>query len=391
MGGAQQENGTGGGSMEGLKPVLGMILVQTVFAGMNIIYKLAIDDGMDLRILTAYRHAFATVFLVPVAFILERNSWREITWKVVMFSFLCGLFGGTLAQNLYVVSLKLTSATFAAAMTNLVPAMTFILAALFRLETFTVRTLSGQAKVFGTILGVGGAMVLTFYKGIPLEIWETHVNLVEHNRTVQKQQNEGNQALGSLLAVCCCLCYAIFLTIQAKLSKSFPYHTSSTAMLCFMAMIQSFVFALIMQRDWTQWRFGWDIRLLCVSYSGILSSGMMFTVMAWCIRKKGPLFASVFNPLMLVIVAILSSLLLNEKLHLGSVIGTFLIVLGLYMVLWGKGREPAKVGEMPSDEHEGDEQINVVIDSNSARNSVSAIIDSPRGTNLNLRVIPPII
>lgn len=72
MGGAQQENGTGGGSMEGLKPVLGMILVQTVFAGMNIIYKLAIDDGMDLRILTAYRHAFATVFLVPVAFILER-------------------------------------------------------------------------------------------------------------------------------------------------------------------------------------------------------------------------------------------------------------------------------------------------------------------------------
>lgn len=63
------------------------------------------------------------------------------------------------------------------------------------------------------------------------------------------------------------------------------------------------------------------------------------------------------------------------------------------MVLWGKGREPAKVGEMPSDEHEGDDQINVVIDSNhqSARNSVSAIIDSPRGTNLNLRIIPPII
>lgn len=63
------------------------------------------------------------------------------------------------------------------------------------------------------------------------------------------------------------------------------------------------------------------------------------------------------------------------------------------MVLWGKGREPAKVGEMPIDEHEGDEQINVVIDSNhqSARNSVSAIIDSPRGTNLNLRVIPPVI
>lgn len=78
-----------------------------------------------------------------------------------------------------------------------------------------MRTLSGQAKVLGTILGVGGAMVLTFYKGVPLEIWKTHVNLVEHNSTVvQQQQDEGNQALGSLVAVCCCLCYAIFLTIQ---------------------------------------------------------------------------------------------------------------------------------------------------------------------------------
>lgn len=85
VGGAQQENGSGGGSMEGLKPVLGMILVQTVFAGMNIIYKLAIDDGMDLRILTAYRHAFAIVFLVPVAFILERYLGNNFSCFLISF------------------------------------------------------------------------------------------------------------------------------------------------------------------------------------------------------------------------------------------------------------------------------------------------------------------
>ncbi|KAJ1695837.1 hypothetical protein LUZ63_012535 [Rhynchospora breviuscula] len=386
MGGAAQENGTGG-----LKPVLGMILVQTGFAGMNIIYKLAIDDGMDLRILTAYRYAFATVFLVPLAFLLERKSLKEITWKVVMLSFLCGLFGGALAQNLYVVSLKLTSAIFASAMTNLIPAMTFILAALFRLETLTIRTLSGQAKILGTLLGVGGAMILTFYKGIPLGIWKTHVNILKHNNTVHQQLKEGNQVIGSLLAVCCCMCYATYLIIQAKLIETFPYHTSSTAMLCAMATIQSFAFALILQRDWTQWRFGWDIRLLSVSYSGIVCSGLMFTVMAWCIKKKGPLFASVFNPLMLIIVAILSSLLLDEKLHLGSVLGTFLIVLGLYMVLWGKGREPAKVGEMPSEEQEDDYQINVIIDSSHEcrRDGGTAIVDCEQEPKL--RVGPPII
>lgn len=39
---------------------------------------------------------------------------------------------GTLAQNLYLWSMKLTSAMFTSAMTNLIPAITFILAVLFK-------------------------------------------------------------------------------------------------------------------------------------------------------------------------------------------------------------------------------------------------------------------
>jgi uncharacterized protein (DUF58 family) len=65
--------------------------------------------------------------------------------------------------------------------------------------------------------------------------------------------------------------------------------------------------------------------------------------MAWCVKQRGPLFVSVFSPLMLLMVAVLSSLLLGEKLHLGTALGAVLIVMGLYAVLWGKGREAAKV------------------------------------------------
>lgn len=50
---------------------------------------------------------------------------------------------------------------------------------------------------------------------------------------------------------------------------------------------------------------------------GTLGSGVMFTLVAWCVRMRGPLFVSVFNPLLLVIVAIAGSLLLEEKLHVG--------------------------------------------------------------------------
>ncbi|OEL25299.1 hypothetical protein BAE44_0013682, partial [Dichanthelium oligosanthes] len=45
--------------------------------------------------------------------------------------------------------------------------------------------------------------------------------------------------------------------------------------------------------------------------------------------------------LMLLAVAVLSSLLLGEELHLGSTLGAAPIVVGLYAVLWGKGHEMA--------------------------------------------------
>ena len=57
-----------------MKPAASLVLVQVVFAVMNIFYKLALNDGMDVRVLVAYRYLFATVFLGPLAFFLERYS-----------------------------------------------------------------------------------------------------------------------------------------------------------------------------------------------------------------------------------------------------------------------------------------------------------------------------
>lgn len=58
--------------MEGTMAAVAMVVVQVVFAGVNIFYKLALNDGMDIRILIAYRYLFATAFLAPLAFYLER-------------------------------------------------------------------------------------------------------------------------------------------------------------------------------------------------------------------------------------------------------------------------------------------------------------------------------
>lgn len=58
--------------IHGLKPALTMVVVQVAFAGVNVFYKLAANNGMSLRVIVAYRFIFATAFMVPVAIILER-------------------------------------------------------------------------------------------------------------------------------------------------------------------------------------------------------------------------------------------------------------------------------------------------------------------------------
>ena len=61
--------------IHGLKPVLMMVVASAAFAGVNIFYKLAANDGMSLRVIIAYRLIFASAFTVPVALLLERSIW----------------------------------------------------------------------------------------------------------------------------------------------------------------------------------------------------------------------------------------------------------------------------------------------------------------------------
>ncbi|KAB1206970.1 hypothetical protein CJ030_MR7G008114 [Morella rubra] len=351
--------------LHGSKPAMLMVVVQLSFAGVNVFYKLAANDGMSLRIIVAYRFIFATAFIVPLALLIERKSRPKLTWVVLMQGFLCGLFGGSLAQNLYVQSLVLTSATNASAMANLIPAITFVLAVSFGLERLNLGSISGKAIVLGTLIGIGGAMLLTFYKGAEIDIWTTHVHLLHHGQQQSghlASPGSGNHLFGGILAMGSCLSYASWLIVQAKMSETYPCHYSSTALMCMMGAIQAAVFALCMERDWSQWKLGWNIRLLAVSYTGIVASGFMVTLIAWCVHMRGPLFVSIFSPLMLVAVAIMGSLILDEKLHLGSILGAVLIVCGLYVVLWGKGKEMKKITQLaPSKSFRESELTDIVI------------------------------
>ncbi|KAL3724112.1 hypothetical protein ACJRO7_036176 [Eucalyptus globulus] len=361
--------------MHGVKPAILMVTVQASFAGVNVVYKLAANDGMNLRLVVAYRLLFATAFISPIALFFERKKRPKLTGMVLFQAFCCGFFGGSLTHNLYLESLALTSATYAAAMLNLAPAITYIMAVSFGLERVVIGRIEGKAKVLGTLIGIGGAMVLTFYKGFEIRMWSTHVDLLHHHShqplpanhhpAFSNRTEHGAHVLGSMLAVGSCASYSLWLIIQTKMAERYPCHYSSTALTSLFGSIQAVGFALFTERDWSEWKLGWNIRLLTVAYTGLVASGICVSLIGWCVHKRGPLFASVFNPLMLVLVALAGSFLLDEKLHLGSVLGAGLIVCGLYVVLWGKHREMKRMDQLlivPSKSNpESDASVQIVI------------------------------
>ncbi|CAH9130682.1 unnamed protein product [Cuscuta epithymum] len=275
---------------------------------------------------------------------------------ILVQAFFCALFGGSMNQNLFAESVVLTSPTFASAIVNLIPAFTFILAIPFGLEKVGLRTRAGQAKVAGTLLGIGGAMVLSFYKGAQHQIWSTrksgHVAAAP-----QPPHTSGSHLLGVFMSLACVLSSAISLIVQAKMSKVYDCHYSSTALITVMGSLQSVVFAFCTERGWSQWKLGWNLRLLIVLYAGVIASALAITFTMCSLRMRGPLFVSVFNPLTLVSVAIVSTLFLKEELFVGCVIGAVTIIAGLYMVIWGKKAEMKSISDViPSSRSIGNEE-----------------------------------
>ncbi|MCL7035757.1 hypothetical protein MKW94_015500 [Papaver nudicaule] len=294
---------------------------------------------MNMSVLVAYRSIFGAAVIIPIALIKERNVRPKLTWTILFQAFLCGLLGLTIPQNLYTASMHLTYATIPAAMSNLSPAMTFIMAIIFRLEVLKLGSREGKLKVLGTMIGIGGAMLVTFYKGIEIPMWQTHLLHTGHHQGHALDK----PVLGSLLAIIAYLAYSSWLIIQTKMSQKYPCQYSCTALVLSMSAIQTVVYALCIERDWSEWKLGFNIRLYSALFAGLIHSGMVTTMIAWCVNVRGPLFVSIFNPVGLVLVAFAASILMSEKLHLGTVIGSVLIAIGLYFVLWGKSIEMKKM------------------------------------------------
>ncbi|KAL9359028.1 hypothetical protein Peur_047151 [Populus x canadensis] len=328
-------------AVENYKPYVAMLFVQFVYAGMALFSKAAISKGMNSHVFVVYRQAFASVSLAPLAFFLERKEGAPLSWSLLFKIFLVSLCGVTMSLNLYYIAISYTTATFAAATTNTIPAITFVMAALLRMESISIKHLHGIAKVLGSVICVSGVLVFAFVKGPPVNFmnWypsNDHKQVQDSSKTCCSREE---WIKGSLIMISANTLWSLWLVLQGPIVKQYPAKLRLTTLQCVFSCIQSTFWAIAVERNPSAWKLGWDLKLLSVAYCGIIVTGISFWLQVWVIEKKGPLFTSMFTPLALIITAIFSAFLWKETLHWGSAGGDVLLMGGLYCVLWGKKRE----------------------------------------------------
>ncbi|XP_071742148.1 WAT1-related protein At4g30420-like isoform X2 [Rutidosis leptorrhynchoides] len=256
--------------------------------------------------------------------------------------FIAALIGVTGNQMIQYEGIYLASASAASALSNLIPAITFVAASIVGFEPINIRSLRTIAKILGTIVCVTGASAMTLIKGPKL--LNTHLPL-SNSLLYNSTDSDQIWLLGCLCLFVACCCWSFWLIIQVPLTRNYPDHLSLSAWMCFIGTVQCAMVALFTDPHLESWKLSSLFQLGTCLYTGVVGSGISIFMQSWVIERRGPVFSAMFNPLNTVIVTIIGSLFLQEQIYVGSVIGAFGIIIGLYVVLWGKAKDLEEMKE----------------------------------------------
>ncbi|GAY36431.1 hypothetical protein CUMW_022030 [Citrus unshiu] len=227
-----------------------------------------------------------------------------------------------------------SSPTLNTAMLNLIPAFTFILAIIFRMEKLKWRSKSSQAKSLGTIVSIAGAFVVTFYKGPPIVRSLSDIASLD-----QIQPLQSNWILGGFYLAAQAILISAWYILQAITLKEFP---ALIVMLCyqyFFSTILAAMFSLTVVTELSAWKLRLDVGLFAIAYSAVIGAAFLTTLLLWCLMRAGPLYVSMFKPLAILFSNVMGVIIFGDGLFLGSLVGAVIIVIGFYVVMWGKAKE----------------------------------------------------
>lgn len=321
-------------------PAAAIVAVEFSSVVSSILFKSAASKGLSYYVFIAYTCIFTTfIVLFPLAFFhIRKTGLPPLKFPLVSRIFLLALTAFSCQVCSY-KGLKLGTPTLQSAINNLVPALTFILAVLFRMEKVALRSLSSQAKIIGTITSICGASVVVLYKGPELfsnSNWSSSSAILLQQPLGSPQSN---WVAAGLLLVASCLSSSFWFIIQCQIMKMYPEEIVVSFISNLFLVILSVPLCILAEPNMSSWRLTPTIAVASVLYTGIFALSFTVIVQTWGVRIKGPVYVSMFKPSSIVIAAFMSAIFLGDELYLGSVIGALVLSAGLYGVLWGKANE----------------------------------------------------
>ncbi|KAL4272930.1 hypothetical protein GQ457_13G008400 [Hibiscus cannabinus] len=300
---------------ERLQLHMAMLALQFGYAGFHVVSRAALNMGVSKLVFPVYRNIIALLLLLPFAYFLEKKERPAITLNFLLQFFLLALVGITANQGFYLLGLDNTSPTFASAIQNSVPAITFLMAAILRIEKVRLDRKDGISK-----------------PGSTTEQTHTHVCFIRRRKwkELDPRLSLSNRPLPVLVGLA---------SVAGTGIKEVSGSTLCHILHMFFGLIQFLIIALVFERDSQAWMFHSGGELFTILYAGVVASGIAFAVQIWCIDRGGPVFVAVYQPVQTLVVAIMASIALGEEFYLGGIIGAVLIIAGLYLVLWGKREE----------------------------------------------------
>ncbi|CAJ2665474.1 unnamed protein product [Trifolium pratense] len=143
-----------------LLPFVVLVGNECMITGVNTLFKAATLQGMSKYVFVTYSYTFATIFFFPVYFFYRSRVVSQLSFSILSKIALLGVIGGS-AQILGYTGISYSSPTLSSAIGNLIPAFTFILAAICRMEKLAIKTRTTQAKVLGSIISISGLLAET--------------------------------------------------------------------------------------------------------------------------------------------------------------------------------------------------------------------------------------
>jgi drug/metabolite transporter (DMT)-like permease len=307
-----------------------LVLVQLTFSGWHIIGKVALKEGADPIVFALYRESSASILMI--SFCLLNNVQKYVEKKdYLRFLFLgCCSFVNVVGA---IIVLTLISATRYALFQPIIPCVATVISIAVGVESLTM------IKGIGILIAVGGAVVI--------EAWKTSNGTSEH---------EANPVLGSLLMIVLIIAFSSIIVFQRPLLANynpafvtFVYYTVGTAL--------TMLLCVAWQSRFTSSSFAFDGKLLPwlgIAYAAIFSTAFAYNAYSWASKKLYPTTITAYSTLQPVGTAILSLFVFGEVITLSEIVGGILVMLGLFIMIYGKNESPDDVNQTKYDEEDDD-------------------------------------